>query len=92
MTKVVMKAFAVALTTGTQQFRPGETVDSLHYSAVDFARIDAVGSPYLIPDAGATLAAAKAAAVALRNRGGDPVGHYQASEQIVTASYVADHP
>lgn len=95
MVKVVRAPFVVALSTGIATFRPGDLVDDAQYSAADASSIAQAGASQLSLlnwPAGPAVTAAQGDSVALRLRGGDPVGYFQATQVLMDRGYVVDHP
>jgi len=93
---IVRTAFALALpTAGTVVFRPGDRIGALDYSTADSAVIAAYAAANpgaVILDGTPFIDAALPEVLALRLRAGDPVGEYQASQDLLDTAYIQDHP
>jgi hypothetical protein len=93
--QVVLQAFNVPLSSGIVTLRPGDVVKESDYSVNDYAAIqNSVPSPAFayvlnLPFGPATTAAIPET-VALRARGGDTNGRFQASQTIMETAFILD--
>lgn len=93
---LVRRGFTLALPdSGLVTFRPGDQPRALQFTDADntaLAAFIAANPGAVILDGTLNVDAAIPRVIALRLRGGDPVGYFQASQDLIDNAYVADHP